>query len=179
MKNTFGSDLSLTIFGESHGRAIGAVLDGMAAGLPVDETFLAARILETIGVHVPDTCRLAICEVPADHPFVLVEQMMPVLPIVRCQSFEQAVEDAVVAEHGNRHTASIFSKDVDHMTRFARVIETTIYVKNSATKAGVGIGGEGHCTMTIAGPTGEGITCAKSFCRRRRCMLAEGGLRII
>ena len=139
----------------------------------------AARILETIGVHVPDTCRLAICEVPADHPFVLVEQMMPVLPIVRCQSFEQAVEDAVVAEHGNRHTASIFSKDVDHMTRFARVIETTIYVKNSATKAGVGIGGEGHCTMTIAGPTGEGITCAKSFCRRRRCMLAEGGRRII
>ena len=139
----------------------------------------AARILETIGVHVPDSCRLAICEVPADHPFVLVEQMMPVLPIVRCQSFEQAVEWAVVAEHGNRHTASIFSKDVDHMTRFARVIETTIYVKNSATKAGVGIGGEGHCTMTIAGPTGEGITCAKSFCRRRRCMLAEGGLRII
>ena len=104
---------------------------------------------------------------------------MPILPIVRCASFEEAVEDALVAEHGNRHTASIFSKDVDHMTRFARVIETTIYVKNSATKAGVGIGGEGHCTMTIAGPTGEGITCAKSFCRRRRCMLAEGGLRII
>ena len=42
MKNTFGSDLSLTIFGESHGRAIGAVLDGMAAGVPVDEEFLAA-----------------------------------------------------------------------------------------------------------------------------------------
>ena len=34
MKNTFGSDLSLTIFGESHGRAIGAVLDGMAAAVP-------------------------------------------------------------------------------------------------------------------------------------------------
>ena len=42
MKNTFGSDLSLTIFGESHGRAIGAVLDGMAAGVPVDEAFVAA-----------------------------------------------------------------------------------------------------------------------------------------
>ena len=42
MKNTFGSDLSLTIFGESHGRAVGAVLDGMAAGVPVDESFLAA-----------------------------------------------------------------------------------------------------------------------------------------
>lgn len=139
----------------------------------------ANEILRQIGVQVPDSCRLAVCETPADHPFVLVEQMMPILPVVRVGSFEEAVECALVAEHGNRHTASIFSKDVDHMTRFARAIETTIYVKNSATKAGVGIGGEGHCTMTIAGPTGEGITCAKSFCRRRRCVLAEGGLRII
>ena len=139
----------------------------------------AAKILAAIGVQVSDSCRLAVCQVPADHPFVLAEQMMPVLPVVCSASFEEAVEQAVAAEHGNRHTASIFSKDVNHMTRFARAVETTIYVKNSATKAGVGIGGEGHCTMTIAGPTGEGITCAKSFCRRRRCVLAEGGLRII
>ena len=138
----------------------------------------ASKILAAIGVQVPDTCRLAVCQVSADHPFVLAEQMMPILPVVCSASFEEAVEQAVAAEHGNRHTASIFSKDVDHMTRFARAIETTIYVKNSATKAGVGIGGEGHCTMTIAGPTGEGITCARSFCRRR-CVLAEGGLRII
>lgn len=139
----------------------------------------ANEILRQIGVQVPDSCRLAVCSTTADHPFVLVEQMMPILPVVRVGSFEEAVECALVAEHGNRHTASIFSKDVDHMTRFARAIETTIYVKNSATKAGVGIGGEGNCTMTIAGPTGEGITCAKSFCRRRRCVLAEGGLRIV
>ena len=92
---------------------------------------------------------------------------------------KEAEEAAVIAEHGNRHTSSIFSRDVYHMTDFARKIETTIYVKNSCTKSGVGIGGEGHCTMTIAGPTGEGITCAKSFCRRRRCMLADGALRII
>jgi propionaldehyde dehydrogenase len=136
-------------------------------------------ILAKIGVTVPSDCRLAVCEVGKDHPFVMAEQMMPILPIVRCRNFEEAEEAALAAEHGNRHTASIFSKDVYHMTHFARLIETTIYVKNSCTKAGVGIGGEGHCTMTIAGPTGEGITCAKSFCRRRRCMLAEGGLRII
>lgn len=139
----------------------------------------AGEILRQIGVQVPESCRLAVCQTGAEHPFVLVEQMMPILPVVRVGSFEEAVECAMVAEHGNRHTASIFSRDVDHMTRFARAIETTIYVKNSATKAGVGIGGEGNCTMTIAGPTGEGITCAKSFCRRRRCVLAEGGLRII
>ena len=41
MKNTFGSSLTLTLFGESHGRAVGAVLDGMAAGCAVDEAFLA------------------------------------------------------------------------------------------------------------------------------------------
>lgn len=139
----------------------------------------AALILRQIGVEAPDTCRLAVCEVGRDHPFVMVEQMMPILPVVRCTDFAEAEQGALAAEHGNRHTASIFSRDVYHMTHFARMIETTIYVKNSCTKAGVGIGGEGHCTMTIAGPTGEGITCAKSFCRRRRCMLAEGGLRII
>lgn len=138
----------------------------------------ASKILEQIGVTGTDT-RLLVCEVDKDHPFVQVEQMMPILPIVRCRDFGQAVEWAVEAEQGNRHTASIFSKDVDHMTRFARVIETTIYVKNRATMAGVGIRGEGHCTMTIAGPTGEGITNARSFTRKRRCMLAEGGLRII
>lgn len=138
-----------------------------------------AVILKQIGVAVPADCRLAVCEVDKDHPFVLAEQMMPILPIVKCGSFEEAEEAALAAEHGNRHTSSIFSKDVYHMTHFARLIETTIYVKNSCTKAGLGIGGEGFCTMTIAGPTGEGITCAKSFCRRRRCMLADGGLRII
>ena len=65
------------------------------------------------------------------------------------------------------------------MTVFGKEIETTIYTKNGATLRGIGIGGEGHTTMTIAGPTGEGLTCASSFTRRRRCMLSEGGLRII
>ena len=37
MKNTFGQAVALTIFGESHGPAVGAVLDGLAPGLPVDE----------------------------------------------------------------------------------------------------------------------------------------------
>ena len=151
-------------------------------GYEVNKTWVgqnASKILEQIGVQVSDKCRLAVCEVPADHPFVLVEQLMPVLPVVKCLNFEEAMNHALIAEHGNRHTSSIFSKDVDHLTQFGRLIETTIYVKNSCTKSGVGIGGEGHCTMTIAGPTGEGITNAKSFCRRRRCMLAEGGLKII
>ncbi len=138
----------------------------------------ASKMLAEIGISRPEV-RLLICETPADHPFVLVEQLMPVLPIVRCRTFEEAVEGAYRAESGNRHTASMFSKNVDNMTRFARKIETTIFVKNGSTLKGVGIGGNGFTTMTIAGPTGEGITCARSFTRRRRCMLADGGFRII
>ncbi|MGB4657602.1 MAG: aldehyde dehydrogenase family protein [Mobilitalea sp.] len=139
----------------------------------------AGKMLDAIGITGKSNTRLLICDVAPNHPFVLEEQLMPVLPIVRCRNLDDAIKYALIAESGNRHTASMFSKNIDNMTRFARKIETTIFVKNGCTLKGVGIGGEGHATMTIAGPTGEGITCAKSFTRRRRCMLADGGLRVI
>jgi len=44
MKNTFGNALCVTIFGESHGPAIGAVLDGLAPGLAVDEEFIRHQL---------------------------------------------------------------------------------------------------------------------------------------
>lgn len=139
----------------------------------------ASKMLEAIGIHGEESCRLLICEVASDHPFVLLEQLMPVLPIVKCHNLDDAINYAMVAEHGNRHTASMFSQSIDNLTRFAREVETTIFVKNAATLAGVGFSGEGHTTMTIAGPTGEGITNAVSFTRQRRCTLGEGGFRII
>ena len=139
----------------------------------------AGLMLEKIGVQGKSDTRLLICEVPFDHPFVQLEQLMPVLPIVRCRNLDEAIGMAVAAEHGNRHTASMFSTNVNNLTRFAREIDTTIFVKNSATLAGFGFGGEGYATMTIAGPTGEGLTCAVSFTRQRRCVLADGGFRIV
>lgn len=139
----------------------------------------AAMFLERLGVQTEQEVKLLICEVDFDHPFVQLEQMMPVLPLVRVNSLDEAIDLAVKAEHGNRHTAVMHSKNVDHLTRFARAIDTTIFVKNASSLAGVGYGGEGHTTMTIAGPTGEGITSARTFTRQRRCVLAEGGFRII
>lgn len=139
----------------------------------------ASMFLEKIGVTPPSGVRLLICEVDFDHPFVQLEQMMPVLPIVRVKDLEKAIEYAVKAEHGNRHTAVMHSRNVDNLTKFARAIGTTIFVKNASSMAGVGFGGEGHTTMTIAGPTGEGLTSASTFTRIRRCVLAEGGFRII
>lgn len=138
----------------------------------------AEAFLNQINVFGQNT-KLLICEVDFDHPFVQLEQLMPILPIVRVKDLDEAIEKAVAAEHGNRHTAVIHSKNIDHITRFARAIETTIFVANGSSLAGVGFGGEGYTTMTIAGPTGEGVTSAKTFTRQRRTALSSGGLNII
>ena len=99
---------------------------------------------------------------------------MPILPIVRVANIDEAIDLAVKAEHGCRHSAHIHSMNVDRLTKFAREVETTIFVKNAPSYAGIGAGGEGHTTFTIAGPTGEGLTSARSFTRQRRCVMAEG-----
>jgi len=134
----------------------------------------ASLILKRIGIIAPENTPLIILETAADHPFVQEELMMPILPIVRVPDVETGIRLAVKCEHGNRHTAMVHSKDVDVLTRFARLAETTIFVKNAPSYAGIGVGGEGYTTFTIAGPTGEGLTSAKSFTRIRRCVLAGG-----
>lgn len=138
----------------------------------------ATKILSGIGVNQTNT-PLLICEVDVDHPYVQLEQMMPVLPIVKCRDIQEAINYAIESEHDNKHTASIYSTNLVNMTQFAKRINTTIFVKNAPTLAGVGFGGEGSATFTIAGPTGEGITSAKTYTRVRRCVLAEGGFRIV
>lgn len=131
-------------------------------------------ILADVGIAVDDECRLAVFDAPADHPLVWLEQMMPVMPIVRVPDVHAAIELAVAVEQGNRHTAVMHSTNVDNMTAFARAVQTTIFVKNGPSFAGLGLGGEGHTAFTIAGPTGEGLTSARTFTRQRRCTLVEG-----
>ncbi len=133
----------------------------------------AAVLLAKIGVKVGAEVRCIICETDFNHPFVQEELMMPILPIVRVDNIDQAIDLAVKAEHGNRHTAHMHSKNIDNLTRFARAVETTIFVKNAPSYAGIGFGGEGHTTFTIAGPTGEGLTSARSFTRYRRCVMSD------
>ena len=133
----------------------------------------AKVLLAKIGINVSDDIRCIICETDFNHLFVQEELMMPILPIVRVDNIEQAITLAVKAEHGNRHTAHMHSKNIDNLSAFARAVETTIFVKNAPSYAGIGFGGEGHTTFTIAGPTGEGITSARSFTRQRRCVMAD------
>ena len=131
----------------------------------------AAKILEAIGVTPPPGVRLIVCEANANHPFVVHELMMPVLGLVRVPDVDAAIDLAVELEHGNRHTAVMHSLNVSKLTRMGKLIQTTIFVKNGPSYNGIGIGGEGYPTFTIAGPTGEGLTSARSFTRKRRCVL--------
>ena len=133
----------------------------------------AAYILDKMGIQANTDVKVIIMEVDANHLLVNEEMMMPVLPLVRVHDVDQAIEYAHIAEHGNRHTAIIHSKNVDNISKMAKLMQTTIFVKNAPSYAGIGAGGEGHTTFTIAGPTGEGLTSARTFCRIRRCTMAD------
>jgi propionaldehyde dehydrogenase len=133
----------------------------------------AKDLLTMVGVEVSDSVRCIVFEGEKEHPLIAEELMMPILGIVRVANIDEAIDMACKAEHGNRHTAHMHSKNIDNLSRFAKAVETTIFVKNAPSYAGIGFGGEGHTTFTIAGPTGEGITSARSFTRRRRCVMAD------
>ncbi len=130
-------------------------------------------LLASIGIEAGDEVRLVLVEVEADDPLVLSEQMMPVLPLVRVRDADEGIDLARVAEHGFRHTAVMHSKNLDHLSRMAREMDCSIFVKNGASFDGLGYGGEGFCSFTIASPTGEGITNPISFSRIRRCVVKD------
>ena len=133
----------------------------------------AKTLLGMIGITVPDNIRCITFEGPKEHPLIAEELMMPILGVVRAKDFDDAVEQAVWLEHGNRHSAHIHSKNVDNITKHAKAIDTAILVKNGPSYAALGFGGEGYCTFTIASRTGEGLTSASTFTKRRRCVMTD------
>ena len=130
-------------------------------------------ILDSIGVRVGDDVRLAYGCVEESHPLVTVEQLLPVIPLVKAKDANAAIQMALRAEQGCGHTASIYSRNVENMHNMARVMDTAIFVKNGPHYIGLGGDGEGYTTWTIAHPTGEGLTCAIHFVRSRRCVLQD------
>ncbi|MBQ9613587.1 MAG: aldehyde dehydrogenase EutE [Lachnospiraceae bacterium] len=133
----------------------------------------AKALLKMVGIDVPDNIRCIVFEGPKEHPLISTELMMPILGMVRCKDFDEALDAAVWLEHGNRHSAHIHSKNVDRITRYARAMDTAILVKNGPSYAALGFGGESICTFTIASRTGEGLTSAKSFTKARRCVMSD------
>ncbi len=138
----------------------------------------AAVLAAAIGKRLSPDVELIFGETDPANPFVDVEQMMPFLPFVRCRDVDEAIERARVSEHGFRHTAMIHSHDVTHMTRMGKAMDTTLFIKNGPSMAGLGLGGEGYISFSIAGPTGEGVTTPLTFTRERRCSMIDN-LRIL
>jgi aldehyde dehydrogenase len=138
----------------------------------------AGAILGEIGVRAGADVRLVVAEVPREHSLVWTEQMMPVMPVVRVRGVDAAIDLAVASEHGFRHTASVHSTNVQTITRMARAMNCSIFVANGPTYSGIGEGGEGFTSFSIASPTGEGMTRARTFSRERRITVV-GALRIV
>lgn len=133
----------------------------------------ASVLAEAAGVSVPSDTELVFGETDEHHPFVSVEQMMPFVPFVRARDVDHAIALAKKYEHGFRHTAIIHSRNVRNMTKMGREMDTTLYVKNGACMASLGLGGEGYISFSIAGPTGEGVTTPNTFTRERRCSMID------
>jgi len=138
----------------------------------------ASLLAQAAGATPRDGLELVFGEADVDNPFVPVEQMMPFLPFVRCRDADEAIERAHESEHGFRHTAIVHSTNVRTMTRMGRLLDTTLFVKNGPSVAGLGLGGEGYLSFSIATPTGEGVTTPLTFTRQRRCTLVDD-LRIL
>ena len=130
----------------------------------------ASVIAKGIGLSVPDAVRLLWSVVGNDHPFVWTEQLMPVMPVTVVPDVPTAIELALAAEGGNRHTASLHSMNVANMTTMARRMQCSIFVKNAPTLYGLGLG-EGYASMSIGTPTGDGLTKTSHFARPLHCAL--------
>ena len=133
----------------------------------------ASVILERAGIASHGDPRLLVVRVTNGHPLVWTEQMMPVLPVTVVPDVDRAIELAKEVEHGYGHSAGMYSRDIDALSRMARAINTSIFTKNGPFFAGLGEGGEGHTSFTIASPTGEGLTGPVAFSRLRRCVMVD------
>jgi aldehyde dehydrogenase len=150
--------------------------DGGCSQAIVNPEFIgadASKLAAVAGVNADSRTELLIAETAADDLFVVKEQMTTFLPIIRCRDFDEAVRMAYESEHGFKHSAMVHTMNVANMTKMAREMDTTIFVKNGPCVAGLGLGGEGYISFSVATATGEGITTPKTFTRFRRCALVD------
>jgi len=133
----------------------------------------ANYIAKDMGLNLPDSTRLLLCEVDENHPLLWTEQLMPVMPIVRVKDVDYAIDLALEVEHGFHHTAIMHSLNLDKLSKMAKLSNCSIFIKNGPSYAGLGFGGAGFASYTIASPTGEGVTKTSTFTRERRCTLVD------
>jgi len=138
----------------------------------------ASVIARDIGLDISNQTKILLCEVDRYHPLVWTEQLLPVIPLVCFNNVDEAIDFAVQCEHNFRHTASIHSRNIAKLSKMAQLINCSLFIKNGPNYSGLGFGGAGYTSFTIATPTGEGLTRARTFTRERRCVLV-GYFRIV
>ncbi len=149
---------------------------GGCAHAHVNKAFIgrdAAVLAKAIGLDVPPATMLLFGETKEDHLFVQEEQMMPFIPIVRVKNVDEAIAAAIRTEHNYKHTAIMHSRNITNLTKFAQTADTTLFIKNGPCMTGLGLGGEGFLSFSVATPTGEGVTTPMTFTRSRRCVMVE------
>lgn len=130
-------------------------------------------ILKSIGLEVSPDIQIVILETDMDHPLVWTEQIMPVLPLVRCQDVDQAILRAIAAEQHFGHTMAIHSNNLANIRKMAARAKCASFIKNGACGlGGVGITGEGYVSFHIA-TNGEGHTRPRTFTSIRRCVMTD------
>lgn len=133
----------------------------------------ATTLARVAGTSAPAGTEILFADCPGDCPFVEEEQMMPVIPVVRTRNVDEAIELAYESEHGYRHSAIMHSKNLDNLTKMGQKMDCTLFVKNGASIAGLGMGGQGYSNFSIATTTGEGIVTTATFTRKRRCVMVD------
>lgn len=159
--------LTELVIAEDLGSGVNSKINGRYVGKNVDV------ILRDAGIPCPEGARLAFFEAERSHPLVWTEQMMPILPMVTVADAHEAIAFAKEVERGCGHTATMHSRNIANLSEMARVMDVSIFIKNGPSYAGLGFGGEGFTSFTIASPTGEGLTSARTFTRVRRCTLVD------
>jgi acyl-CoA reductase-like NAD-dependent aldehyde dehydrogenase len=136
-------------------------------------------LAKALGLNISEEVPLLFGETDRSHPWVVAEQMTSCLPVIRVRDFEEGLKASIVAEHGFKHTASIFTRDMDRATIFTKQLDCDVHVINGGTLRGNGGDlGESYFSHTIATPTGEGICTPLAFCRKRRIM-THGSMRFV
>lgn len=162
-----GKDLLAHIFKEIKPPGEGGVIDMDYIGKT------PAFILKSIGIDIGPEIQIVILETDWDHPLVWTEQIMPVLPIVRCRNVDEAIDRAIAAEQNFGHSMAIHSTDLNNIKKMAARARCASFIKNGACgTGGVGVTGEGYVSFHIA-TNGDGHTRPRTFTQIRRCVMSD------
>ncbi len=161
-----GEELMKHIFAEVKGPGQSGVINMEFIGKP------PSFILKAIGVDVGPEAKIVILETDNDHPLVWTEQIMPVIPFVRCKDADEAISRGIKAEQGLGHTMVIHSNNLRNLGKMASMAEVCSFVKNASSLAGVGVTGEGYTSFHVS-TDGEGHTRPRYFTKVRRCIIAN------